>query len=350
MPGRVPYDPWRMATGAFVSWLPFSGRSQGFIDALELQPVYSSYLRERDIISAPLKYGPQFVHTLRQLYRERPEAVFVMNPPVFAVAAVYLYCVQTGAKYVMDCHSGVFESRKWRWSLPLQRWFGRRAACVIVTNPIHRATVDRWPARSMIVGDPPPRLPVGIGQARPAGTATDRERFVFVIATFGPEEAIPEVLEAARALPHVSFRISGDTRRAPRRWLDNAPPNVRFTGYLPLQAFWQHVQDASAILTLTKQENTILQGGWEAMFVGRPLITSDTAALRGYFVQGARFVDNSVAGIAAGIEDVLANHDEIEAEMERLRHDKYLIWRRQREELEALLGVDFATPAIAAGR
>src|SRR5919201_380293 len=31
--------------GAFVSWLPFHGRSQGFIDALRLEPIYVSYLR-----------------------------------------------------------------------------------------------------------------------------------------------------------------------------------------------------------------------------------------------------------------------------------------------------------------
>jgi len=44
----------RMTSAAFVSWVPSCGRSQGFIDALGLTPIYSSYLRPRDIVSAPM--------------------------------------------------------------------------------------------------------------------------------------------------------------------------------------------------------------------------------------------------------------------------------------------------------
>src|SRR5437016_11486407 len=148
----------RMTKGAFVSWVRSCGRSQGFIDALGLTPIYSSYLRQSDLVSAPLKYGPQFVQTLRRLYRHRPEVVFVMNPPVFAVAAVAIYAAQTGGKYVMDCHSGAFEGRKWRWSLPLRRAFGRRAAAVIVTTPVHDTRVRARPARAMTIADPTPTL------------------------------------------------------------------------------------------------------------------------------------------------------------------------------------------------
>src|SRR5919204_5413992 len=146
--------------GAFVSWIGYHGRSQGFIDRLGLTPIYVSYLRQRDIVSAPLKYGPQFVATLRQLYRVKPEVVFVMDPPVFSVAAVFAYCRSRGIPYLMDCHSGVFNSPKWRWALPLQRYFGRRAAGVIVTNPVHLQEVASWPAKGVIVGDPPPLLPI----------------------------------------------------------------------------------------------------------------------------------------------------------------------------------------------
>lgn len=331
-----------MVRGAFVSWVPSCGRSQGFIDALGLTPIYSSYLRPRDLVSAPLKYAPQFIDTLRRLHRLRPEVVFVMNPPVFAVAAVAAYAARTGARYVIDCHSGAFESRKWRWSLPLQRSFGRRAAGVIVTNPVHENLVKAWPGRALIVADPPP-----VDFPPPVAGGADERTFVFVIATYGPDEAIPEVVEAARALPHVRFRISGNIARAPRSVLERCPPNVQLTGFVPLETFWQHVRSASAILTLTRQENTILRGGWEAMFAGRPLITSDTAALRGYFARGARFVDTSVAGIRAGIEDVIAHQAKFQQGMEDLRREKRLTWNQQRAQLEALLGAEFPSPALA---
>lgn len=317
-----------------MSWIDHHGRSQGFIDALGLTPIYVSYLRQRDIVSAPAKYGPQFISTLRRLYRLKPEVVFVMDPPVVAVAAVFLYCLQRRARYVMDCHSGVFNSPKWRWSLPIQRFLGRRAAAVIVTNPVHLNAVASWPAKGMIVGDPPPTLP-----AATASSAEPTAPYVFVIGVFGEDEEVPKVLEAAARLPGVRFRISGDTKRAARAWLQNHPSNVAFTGFLSTNDFWSHVRGASAVLTLTTREDTILRGGWEAMFMEQPLITSGTSALRGYFTRGTVFVDHSPDAIAAGVEYALSHQKEFRGEAKVLREEKYRTWCQQREELARLAGL-----------
>src|SRR5207302_4878683 len=101
--------------GAFVSWMPYHGRSQGFIDTFQLAPVYVSYLGIERPALAPLKYGPQAIATLRELARRRPAVVFVMDPPPFAAVTARLYCAVTGARFVMDCHGGVFEDPKWTW-------------------------------------------------------------------------------------------------------------------------------------------------------------------------------------------------------------------------------------------
>lgn len=314
-----------------MSWIAYHGRSQGFIDRLGLTPIYVSHSRRRGIGAALLKYGPQFITTLRSLYRLRPGAVFVMDPPVFAVAAVFLYCRQTRARYVMDCHSGVFNSRKWRWSLPIQRYFGRRAAAVLVTNPAHLAAVTSWPAKGIIVADPPPPE-----NHFPAPVPNHAEPYVFVISVFGDDEDVPLVLEAARRIPGARFRISGDTRRAPASLLANRPANVEFTGFLPIEDFWAHVRDASAVLTMTTREDTILRGGWEAMFMERPLITSRTAALQRYFTRGTVFVDHTPESIAAGVSDVLAHQDELGRQAKLLREEKYTVWREERESLVRL--------------
>jgi glycosyltransferase involved in cell wall biosynthesis len=327
----------RQTRGAFVSWLNYHGRSQGFVDRLGLTPIYVSYLRQQDIISAPVKYGPQFISTLRRLYRVKPEVVFVMDPPVFAVAAVFLYCLHTRARYLMDCHSGVFNSPKWRWSLPIQRFFGRCAAGVIVTNPVHLNEVVSWPAKGILVGDPPPTLP-----AATVRSAEPTAPYVFVIGVFGEDEDVPKVLEAAARLPGVRFRISGDTKRARRAWLENHPSNVAFTGFLSTNDFWSHVRDASAILTLTTREDTILRGGWEAMFMEQPLITSGTSALRRYFTRGTVFVDHSPDAIAAGVKYALSHQEELRVEAKALREEKYTTWCQERTELARLAGMQIA--------
>jgi glycosyltransferase involved in cell wall biosynthesis len=321
-----------------VSWIDYHGRSEGFIERLGLTPIYVSYLKQQDMVSAPLKYGPQFVSTLRRLSAVKPSVVFVMDPPVFAAAAVFLYCLVSRSRFVMDCHSGVFNSRKWRWSLPMQRFLARRAAVVLVTNPSHLSEVLSWHAKGLIVGDPPPTLAEpGVRPARPATP------FVFVIGVFGEDEEVPAVLEAAARLPGVEFRVSGDTRRAQRTWLTNHPSNVKFTGFLPTGDFWAHVGGASAVLTLTTREDTILQGGWEAMFMEQPLITSNTSALRRYFTRGTVFVDPNADSIAAGVEYALSHEEELRVEARELREEKYATWCEERAELLRLAGLQSPT-------
>src|SRR5207248_3351697 len=110
-----------------------------------------------------------------------------------------------------------FEGRKWRWSLPLQRAFGRRAAAVIVTNPVHENLVKAWPARAMIIADPPPKLATSSPDS-PAqgGRQIDDQGFVFVIATYGPYEArgsstTPSL--GSRPASRMSWPIRPPTRR-----------------------------------------------------------------------------------------------------------------------------------------
>jgi glycosyltransferase involved in cell wall biosynthesis len=335
----------KQGIGAYVSWTPYFGRSQSFIDALDLVPIYIHFLKEHRPFYAPFKYGPMFVATLIALYRSRARVVFVMDPPVFGSLATYLYCLHTGGRYIMDCHSGVFESKKWQWAMPLQRFLGRRAQAVIVTNTTHEAIVKGWGANALIIGNPPQKIPSTTAAEMPGGQAIE-EPFVFVINRFHKDEAVEEVLEAARRLPDVRFYISGDTTRAKPEWLADLAPNVSFTGWLTNEEFWYYARHAEALLTLTTQENTILQGGWEAMFLGQPLVTSNTEALRNYFSSGTVYVENTADGIAAGVRDALEHPAQLRADMIALRDAKYAIWNGQRQMLEDLLDLRFDGPEI----
>jgi len=328
--------------GAFVSWSPFVGRSQGFIDALGLFPVYVHYLRGRDPLAAPFKYGPQFLVTLASLFRRRPSIVFVMDPPVFAPLAAYLYCCVSGARLVMDCHSGVFEGRKWLWALPIQKRLARYAAAVIITNSKDERTVKSWGATPLVVGDPPPILPLALRSTTAAKGDDNSPRCIVVVNRYAEDEAVEEVLLAAAKLPSVRFLITGDSSRARPGQLKSAPANVVLTGWLPLQEYWRALAKANIVMTLTTQDNAILRGAWEAMYLGQPLITSRSGALCSYFSRGAIFVENSAEGISVGVREALLHEAELRIAMSALRDEKYQVWRQDREGLEALLGVQFA--------
>ena len=58
---------------------------------------------------------------------ERPAVVLVQNPPPVAPLLVAMYCAAPGARFIVDSHSQALLVRRWRWTLPLQRWLARRA-------------------------------------------------------------------------------------------------------------------------------------------------------------------------------------------------------------------------------
>ena len=81
-----------------------------------------------------LKYLAQAADTFRILRAERPNAVFVMSPPVFAVITVWLWSRLHRVPYVVDAHTAAFLHPRWRYFQSLHNALCRRAATTIVTN------------------------------------------------------------------------------------------------------------------------------------------------------------------------------------------------------------------------
>ena len=92
----------------------------------------------------------------------------------------------------------------------------------------------------------------------------------------------------------------------PRREIE-APENVELTGFLDQDAYVGLLADAAAIVVLTDRDDTLLSGAWEAIALGRPLVVSETRALRTTFGDGVRYVASTPASIAEGIDATLAD-------------------------------------------
>ena len=73
------------------------------------------------------KYAGQAWRTWRILRRERPDAIFLMVPPVFAALVVWAYGALHRAPFVLDAHTAAFLHPRWRAWQWLQRAMSRRA-------------------------------------------------------------------------------------------------------------------------------------------------------------------------------------------------------------------------------
>jgi glycosyltransferase involved in cell wall biosynthesis len=256
------------------------------------------------------------------LIRRRPRVVFVQSPPSPAVMAAWAYAKVTGARFVVDAHSCAMRSVYWTRPRWLSRALTRDAAATIVTNAHYAETVRAEGGRSIVIRDVPMTGAPATTAAAPGGAFE-----VMVVNTFAPDEPLDRIVEAAANLPEVRFSITGDLRRiggtAPP-----APPNVTFTGFVSDDEYRRLMGSAGAVMCLTMHDHTMQRGACEALWAGRPIVTSDWQLLRDYFDEGTVHVDNTPDAIAAAVRAVAADPERYGREIEDLQ-------RRRRDEWDA---------------
>ena len=86
--------------------------------------------------------------------------------------------------------------------------------------------------------------------------------------------------------------------------LDNKPDNVVFTGFVSYGDYVSLLRHVDAVIVLTNRDKTMLSGAFEALAVGKPLITSNWNCLMQYYSKGAICIDNSTAQIKEAIQTV----------------------------------------------
>ncbi|HYD46840.1 MAG TPA: glycosyltransferase [Terriglobales bacterium] len=306
-----------------LTWDPVCQRSVSIADRLgkELETIH--YFGYRRPWIAPVKYPLQAARTLQSLFEQRPKVVMVSNPPPFAAWTVWLYCKATGSKFVLDAHTGVFLEPKWRPFLPLNRFLMQRAAMTLVTNKALQKRVNQWGGRGFVLPDPLP-------QTAPAAARFPFDRrWQFNIAavfSFYEDEPVDEMLSVRRLPADTRVYVTGDSNRVSRHLKRQLSQQVHLCGFVPRSQYDALLATCNAVICLCTRPHTLLCGAYEAVAAGKPLITSESEAMRQYFRSGTIFVDNSTAGIEHGIRMARLRHHELTTKMVQLREDLRREW------------------------
>ena len=314
----------------YISWAPHCSRSDN--TARELggvsHMVYWQSLGS-SVSTVWLKYIGQAIRTFRVLNADRPDVVFVMTPPVFAVLTVALWCLLHRVPYVVDAHTAAFAHPRWKYLQWLHNALCRGAATTIVTNDHLAERLREAGARSTVVRDVPIKYPT-TDAFRPEGDFS-----VAVVCSFNYDEPIGEILEAAEKLPDVQFYMTGKPKGEHKS--RRIPSNVTLTGFLSTEAYGSLLSKSDAVLTLTTRDHTMLRGAYEAVYQGTPVIVSNSPLLRQSFDRGAIHVDNTPGSIVAAVQDMQRRHEYYKAEVRLLRDKKYRAWEEAKTSLLAQL-------------
>jgi hypothetical protein len=284
----------------------------------------------------PARYLLSAARTVRYLIARRPRAVIATNPPVVPGLIAWVYGKLTGARVLLDSHPSSFDPNvhgALARQLPVHRWLTRRVSGTIVTGGELAQQVRDWGGRPIVFHEAPPTWTV------PApGPIGDPPR-VLVLGGLASDEPLEETLAAARELPGVSFRITGDPRRCPPGVVESAPGNVQFTGYLRGQDYVKALADTDIVLTLTKRGEAVSRATYEAVYALRPVVTSQSELTEGLFPFALR-VTNNTPSIAWGVRGAIARHSELAAAAPEARDLQLRRVKQQLIDLGVLLGLD----------
>lgn len=217
------------------------------------------------------------------------------------------------------------------------RWIDRfnlRRLTTITDTSAHRAVFER------MANGPLPRLrviPVGARDLPLLPPPDPDKPLVQYTGTYIPFHGVEIILEAARLLPHVPFELvgSGQTYRAMvERAEQMGLSNVRFRkGYFPLDELTD-MQAASTIMlgvfgASAKTDYVVPNKLYEALALGRPVITAESAAVREFMTPGEHLITvppGNAAALAEAIWDLLndpAGQATLRQAGRRLIEDRY---------------------------
>lgn len=287
----------------------------------------------------PWRYLPLAFDTVRQVAQLRPAVLMVQCPSVVLAAIAVLARPWLGYRLVLDLHNEAVEPFNYPGGLSrrLLRWLWRRAdLCVVTNQPLAQTLGGRTKATVVL----PDRVPTFTEGATPQMTTGHT---VVFICTYAADEPYREVIEAARLLPpSVQVHITGNPTSAGLP--EDLPPNVRIRGFLPSGEYEQLLCQADVLVDLTSMENCLVCGAYEAVGLHKPLVTSDTAALRAYFSRGTVFAQHTAPALAAAIEQALHERERLVDEMRALKPSLDARWAEERQALVNQLAVLASLP------
>ncbi|MCM0611824.1 glycosyltransferase [Marinobacter sediminum] len=270
--------------------------------------------------------------TVLIIFRYRKGLVVVQNPSRVLAGLAALMKLFLRFPLVVDRHTNFRLGKRMSinpavWFVILCSEFSLRVAdLTIVTNDFLKNLVEKKGGRAIILHDKIPDIRTPQKKLDlPAG------KNVLFVCTYAPDEPYMRVIEAASQL-HESFHIhiTGNYKKA---GLDpnskNLPSNVHLLGFISKEDYDAYVFSCDVIMVLTTSDWVIVCGGYEAAAAKKPLITSKTEALLGFYQGHAFHTEPNSEAIAEAVTKVCCNIQLYGEQMSAFSEAERQLWEEQ---------------------
>jgi hypothetical protein len=325
---------------AAVAWDNYQGRTQALANALGGRAWYIRGGPNQKAL-LPIRYLLDSIRTWRLLRRHRPEVLVVITPPAVAPLVAWCWCLTHHCRLVVDCHTGAFHSWKWRWSVWRLGAVCRRAVAALAHTLEDEELVKAWGAPALLMPDDLPEA----HQAMPVPPSPGLR--VVVAGSLDGNEPVADVIEAARIIPEVEVRLTGDENRVPISVRRGAPHNVTFTGWLDYPTFLGELVAANVVGVFSTDPHIMNRAAFETVGLEKALVLSDLAGLRTRFGPAALFASNDPRAIADALLDAVGRQDELAARSKELHRHLRAQHHQALARLKALLELPHETSTEA---
>jgi glycosyltransferase involved in cell wall biosynthesis len=316
----------------YVAWISFQRRQVSMAPHCGFELLFLPVDRRVGKIRKAFQYLRNSWRTLQALREMRADAVWVQLPqvPLMWVALIYRALFNRRAAIIADCHNKMFRAP---WSnFPMGVSWLKRCDIVLVHNDdvLRQALALGVPMNKLSVVEDPPAHFEKTGECS-VMKDIPRPWLVFP-ASFGDDEPIKELLEAAAAVPESSFVITGNVKNCrEQEVIASAPANVHFVGFLSRDDFDALITSCDAVVALTRFDGIQLSVCGEAVGAGKPMLLADTSTLRRLFPCGSIFVKaDDAAEIAWGAKKVVAAKGQLKEFVMLQRRDITRRWWENR--------------------
>lgn len=266
------------------------------------------------------------IKTIWLLMVHRPKVLFIQNPSILLnLLACWLKPVFR-YQLVADRHSNFrlltasSKQLKWKFFHRISRYTIKKSDLTIVTNTYLKELVESWGGRAFVLPDAVPLLPFSQSGAF---KLPDKSTNIVYICSYAIDEPLEAVKEAFALNPELKFYITGKPKNTDEsEW----SKNVTLTGFLKEEEYQSLLNGVDIILVLTTADHLLLCGAYEAVSLGKPLVTSDSETLKNYFSKGSVYCDNSGQGISDAIRTAVIQRTQITEEMIDFRENIDKTW------------------------
>jgi hypothetical protein len=311
----------------WITW-EFHRRNRGISEALGCS-LYE-IINENNMI---FRYLYSFVKTVVIIQKEKPKILIVQNPSIFLSLLAVLIKPIYSYQLIVDAHnSGIYPCEgKYKILSYISVYIQKKSNIVLVTNENLAHNVRKNKGNPVVMPDCIPKI------QNISKTELDGKFCVVFITTYNVDEPYLEVINAAKMIDKkIVIYFTGN----PKNKLDSIdiPYNVKICGFLREDNYWKLLRSCSIVMDLTTRKDCLVCGAYEALSLNKPLILSNTHAIKKYFNRGVLYVDPNDHSISNAVNKAFRNIEFLRSEIielkKELNNDMHYRVKYLREKIE----------------